>query len=370
MRTLSPRRRRRAPRAPSSPTDAGGPFRSLLSDYRLTAAAEGSAPETLRTQTQSIARFIRWAETSGVRGPAQVSPQIVQAYQRHLNQYRKRDGQPLSIGAQLVSLAALKAWFKWMVRERDLPANPAGWIRLPRLPANLPAAILGLPTIEALLALADTGTATGLRDRALFELLYATGVRRMELANLVLQDIDLSEGVVMVRLGKGRKDRLLPVGQRACRWIGAYLDRARPALRTQSSGAALFIDEFGRPLGSRYLGDLTRRYLEAAGVRARGSCHLFRHAMATHMLDNGADIRHIQAMLGHARLETTQIYTRVAIGKLKAVHAATHPTAGLVGGGPAAPVPAPPSGSAPRGAVADPAAAAENVPMSGTRKPG
>lgn len=182
MRTLSPRRRRRAPRIPTSPTDAGGPFRSTLSDYRQTTAAEGSAPETLRTQTQCIARFIQWAEAAGIGDCTEVSPRTVEAYQRHLNQYRKRDGQPLSIGAQLVSLAALKAWFKWMVRERDLPSNPAGWIRLPRLPANLPAAILGLPTIEALLSLADTGSPTGLRDRALFELLYATGVRRMELA--------------------------------------------------------------------------------------------------------------------------------------------------------------------------------------------
>lgn len=362
MRTLSPMRRRRAPRIPSCRIDAEGPFRTMLSNYRLTAAAEGSAPETLRTQTQCIARFIQWAEASGIGDHAGVSPRTVQAYQRHLNQYRKRDGKPLSIGAQLVSLAALKAWFKWMVRERDLPANPAGWIRLPRLPANLPAAILGLPTIEGLLALADTGTSTGLRDRALFELLYATGLRRMELVNLALEDIDLSDGVVMVRHGKGRKDRLLPVGRRACHWIGAYLGKARPMLRTQASGAALFIDEFGRPLSSRYLGDLARRYLDAAGVRARGSCHLFRHAMATHMLDNGADIRHIQAMLGHARLETTQIYTRVAIGKLKAVHAATHPTASLNGLQPVAPNPFLQAGSAAPGAIANSAAPVENAP--------
>ena len=130
----------------------------------------------------------------------------------------------------------------------------------------------------------------------------------------------------MIRSGKGRRDRLVPLGELATAWIVRYLRETRPLLHTGEAGNALFIDELGRALTPRYLGDLVRRYFEHAGVAARGACHLFRHAMATHMLDNGADIRHIQAILGHARLETTQIYTRVSIKKLKEVHAATHPT--------------------------------------------
>jgi integrase/recombinase XerD len=127
-----------------------------------------------------------------------------------------------------------------------------------------------------------------------------------------------------VRLGKGSKDRLIPVGARACAWIARYVEEVRPQLAIRSDELALFLTDYGEPFEKNRLGDLVRRYLRHAGI-AQGSCHAFRHAMATHMLENGADIRFIQAMLGHSELSTTQIYTQVSIGKLKEIHAATHP---------------------------------------------
>lgn len=215
------------------------------------------------------------------------------------------------------------------VRKGRLLSNPAAYLRLPRLPAILPATILSVAKVEAVIALADTSRPLGLRDRAVLETFYSAGIRRMELVNLTLADVDVGEGLAMVRRGKGQKDRLVPLGARACSWIARYLKEARPHLLSETVTDTLFINEFGEPLNPRYLGDLVRRYLENAGITTRGACHVFRHAMATHMLDNGADIRHIQAILGHARLETTQIYTRVSIKKLKEVHAATHPAANL-----------------------------------------
>jgi len=160
-------------------------------------------------------------------------------------------------------------------------------------------------------------------------LLYGSGLRLEECLELRVKDIDFDRNEIMIRRGKGQKDRLVPLGARACLWIARYVRDSRPTLSVGGAFDALFIDEFGRELSPRYLGDLARRYLENAGVTTRGACHVFRHAMATHMLDNGADIRHIQAILGHARLETTQIYTRVSIRKLKEVHAATHPAGKL-----------------------------------------
>lgn len=170
----------------------------------------------------------------------------------------------------------------------------------------------------------DIATPWGLRDRAILETLYSTGIRRMEMTRLTLYDVDLAQGTVMVRQGKGAKDRLIPIGARACAWIARYLEEVRPLLATRSDELALFLTDYGESFEKNRLGDLVRRYLRHAGI-PHGSCHAFRHAMATHMLENGADIRFIQAMLGHSELSTTQIYTQVSIGKLKEIHTATHP---------------------------------------------
>jgi integrase/recombinase XerD len=158
----------------------------------------------------------------------------------------------------------------------------------------------------------------------MLEVLYSTGLRRTELANLRRYDADLSRLIVFVREGKGRKDRVVPLGERAGLWLDKYMAQSRP----QFIGAecdALFVNDYGEPVTPDYLASKVRRYMEEAGIDKPGSCHLFRHACATHMLDNGADIRFIQAMLGHAALSSTERYTHVAIGKLQQIHAATHP---------------------------------------------
>jgi len=149
-------------------------------------------------------------------------------------------------------------------------------------------------------------------------------MRRSELARLTLYDLDPERGTVMVRMGKGRKDRLIPVGERACAWVRRYLDDVRPLLAVGEDRQTLFLTDYGEPFENNRLSDMVKRHMQHAGIR-HGGCHAFRHAMATHMLENGADIRYIQAILGHSELSTTQIYTHVAIGQLQAVHTLTHP---------------------------------------------
>jgi len=156
-------------------------------------------------------------------------------------------------------------------------------------------------------------------------ILYSTGLRRAELARLELTDIDRQRGTILVRCGKGRKDRVVPIGQRALRWLDKYLVETRPVLAVDPAVAHLFITHYGRPIHVNHLSLLVRGYLVRAGVTKRGSCHLFRHTAATLMLENGADIRFIQALLGHTCLSTTEIYTHVSIGQLQKVHAKTHP---------------------------------------------
>ncbi len=178
--------------------------------------------------------------------------------------------------------------------------------------------------IDSGLAVPDVRSPVGLRDRALMELLWSTGIRRREAAELSLASVDWERGVVKVCLGKGGRDRVVPVGQRALDWLRRYLDTARPSMNPGSC-LRLFVTSAGRPFSTNGLGNLVHDHLVKAGHPTAGGCHAFRHAMATAMLDHGADIRFVQEMLGHQRLETTLIYTHVSIGKLKAVHRSTHP---------------------------------------------
>ena len=169
----------------------------------------------------------------------------------------------------------------------------------------------------------------GLRDRAILEVFYSTGMRRMELAGLKLYDLDAERGTVMIRQGKGKKDRMIPMGARAFAWVGRYVDEARPRLVIAGDDGTVFLTNLGTPFEPGRLTQLVRDYIDAAETGKRGSCHLFRHTCATLMLEGGADVRFIQQQLGHAELSTTQIYTQVSIRMLKEVHTRTHPGASL-----------------------------------------
>jgi len=212
-----------------------------------------------------------------------------------------------------------------LVRQRYLEHNPASELQLPREEKRLPRHALSVTEIEAVLALPDIHGPIGLRDRVIMEVFYSTGLRRWELARLELTDVDHQRGTVLVRCGKGRKDRVVPIGQRALRWLDKYLAEARPQLLQDPTVPAVFVTCHGRPIHVNHLSLLVRNYLVRGGITKRGSCHLFRHTTATLMLEAGADIRFIQALLGHTCLTTTQIYTHVSITKLCQIHRQTHP---------------------------------------------
>jgi integrase/recombinase XerD len=180
---------------------------------------------------------------------------------------------------------------------------------------------------EQVLAVPDITTTAGLRDRAIIETFYGTGIRRAELAHLNLRDLDVERRTLTVRQGKGRKDRMIPIGQRALAWIDHYLTESRPRLTGADDDGTVFLTFDGTGFSLDRLTQLVRDHVTASGVGKQGACHLFRHTLATLMLEGGADIRYIQAMLGHAELSTTQIYTQVSIRALQAVHTATFPAA-------------------------------------------
>jgi integrase/recombinase XerD len=276
-------------------------------------------------RADALRRFIRWADERGIPRPQDVTRPILERYRRHLYHYRKENGEPLSFATQQQRLIPLRAFFKWLARENHILSNPASELELPRVHRKLPTHILSADDVEAVMAQTQLHGDFGLRDRAILETLYSTGIRRSELINLKLYDIDVKNGSLMVRQGKGQKDRYVPLGSRAIQWLKRYLEDIRPSIVIEPDEGYVFVHEFGEPFSKNRLSDMIKKHLRAAGVDKPGAAHLFRHAMATHMLTNGADIRFIQAILGHAQLTTTEIYTHVTIAKLKEVHAMTHP---------------------------------------------
>jgi integrase/recombinase XerD len=185
--------------------------------------------------------------------------------------------------------------------------------------------VLSQAEAEQILAVPDLADPLGLRDRVMLELFYATGLRRSELAGLRVFDLDVERLTLAVRQGKGRKDRMIPTGERAAVWAARYLNDVRPKLALEPDDGVLFLTVDGTIFSPDRLTGLVSDYVKRSGVGKPGACHLFRHTMATLMLEGGADIRFIQQMLGHAELTSTQVYTHVSIGELKRVHATTHP---------------------------------------------
>ena len=285
----------------------------------------GHSKDTYRRRHAALRRFIHWCDVRDLHQPQEITKPILERYQRHLYYYRKSDGQPLSHGSQLGMLTPLRAFFKWLARENHILYNPASELELPRKLRRLPKTILSLDELEAIFNQTDIETDEGVRDRAIMELFYSTGMRRMELVKLTIYDIDPKRMIVMIREGKYGKDRYIPVGERALRWVEKYQNEVRPSLVVGHDDGTLFLTDKGQAFRRSTLAGRVKRYIKKAGLEVQGSCHLFRHAMATHMLENGADVRFIQAMLGHEDLNTTQIYTQVSIKKLAEIHAATHP---------------------------------------------
>jgi integrase/recombinase XerD len=303
----------------------------MMGRYLEWIGTRGYAAMTVRGRGYDLGYFRQWCDDRGITSPQEVTQAVLERYQSflHYSQNKTKKGQKLSPKTQHLRLTTLQRFFQWLSKYNHISCNPASELVLPKLGSRLPRAVLTIREIEKVLNGVDLESPLGLRDRAMLETLYSTGIRRMELCNLKNQDLNLEEGFVMVREGKNNKDRVVPIGERAIAWLDKYLWELRPQLAPDPDYGLVFLTKEGKPINPKHLTVIAYKYVKLAGLGKSGSCHLFRHTMATLMLDGGADIRYIQEMLGHVKLETTQVYTHVSKKKLKEVHKKTHPGANL-----------------------------------------
>lgn len=286
------------------------------------------SPRTVEHYVFDVRFLLAWLSRRGVALTG-VRTQDLQAYQAELCVMRKKDDRPYTPGSQQVKLIGMKAFFRFLYKRGYVLSDPAAVIELGRLPKRLPRVILSEQEARLLVQAPDTKTPLGLRDRAILETLYATGLRVGELMRLGLLDVDTEERIVRVLLGKGGKDRNVPLTHAAAQAIEAYLAKGRPHLAKGKpwERALLFLGKQGGGLKSAVVGRVVDKWAKRAGIKKRVTCHTFRHTVATHLLRHRADIRHIQALLGHKSLSTTELYTRVEISDLKRVVERAHPRA-------------------------------------------
>ena len=313
----------RARRTPTTVTELAG----LHLDHLRTI---GRAEATVDSRRRELSHLARWLSDRGVDRAVDVDRELMAAWALRLARRRKADGTVLRRSTRHVRLVRVREFFRWLHRTGLILTDPSVVIEPPRYHKRLPKAVLTAREAERVLAQPDVSTPLGLRDRSLLEALYSTGMRRQEAAGLRLCDVDAERALVTVRRGKGGKDRTVPIGRRALLWMGRYVSQARPGLLALAGSGGrdpgeVWLSTRGRPMPPRSLSPIASGHVDAAEIGKRGSCHLFRHTAATLMLENGADVRFIQELLGHASLETTQAYTHVAISGLRKVHAATHP---------------------------------------------
>jgi integrase/recombinase XerD len=278
---------------------------------------KGLSENTRSAYSRDLVRYLDYLEISGRQNPADVSPADIAAFMVTL--------QKLSVGPRSRSrcLSAIRMFHKFLMIENYAESNPATIIDAPRSLHKLPQFLEGRE-VDALFAACQGGAGEDSRDRAMLELLYATGLRVSELVNLKLREVNLDSGYLMT-VGKGNKERLVPIGESARERVADYLDGSRHLFDKQQRSPYIFLSRLGGSMSRQAFWNIIKKRSQMAAIRKSISPHTLRHSFATHLLENGADLRSVQIMLGHADLSSTQIYTHVTRERLKRLHQQIHP---------------------------------------------
>lgn len=284
-------------------------------------AVKGASPHTIKAYAEDLSQFIEFAVTQGVTDIHAADPVLLRSFLAHLQSLG------LARASRARKTATLRSFFSYLAKQSLLPHSPAVGLGSVKTERRLPK-YLRADEMEVLLAAPDAGTPLGLRDRALLETLYASGMRAGELVSLCLSDVDYDEGVIRV-IGKGDKERVTLLGRQAIFALERYVRKGRPELvvMAEKDEGALFVNRYGGRLSDRGVRKLFDRYCAAASSHLKITPHVLRHTFATHLLSNGADLRLIQELLGHASVATTQMYTHVTTERLQEVYEKAHPRA-------------------------------------------
>jgi len=311
------------------------PFNNLLFSYTEHLKILNRSKTTITNYIWALKKFFTYLQNNGITRLNRITSGTIKNYRSHLAEDKDKTGKPRYSGSTVSRfISQLKTWFDYLEQTSQILINPAEYIKLPNKAAALPGVILTAPEMEKLLNQPNLSTRKGIRDKTVFEVLYSTGIRLDELCGLTIYDADLKQGLLRVK-GKGAKDRVVPMGKHAVRLLKEYLKQIRPYYTKpkkkykRKKGIIqtniLFVGIKGYPIDRHQIQRFIKKHCNSARIRKNVTAHSFRHTFATHMLKNGADIRTVQLLLGHASLNTTQIYLKTTGIEIKQTHKNHHP---------------------------------------------
>ena len=301
-------------------------IKKLLDEFEKYLRVRGFARTTIANQVRNVRWFCEWIEKEKIGTPLNASRSDLMKWAQTLLDLPKRRGEgTISTATQAMHIQAIRSFYGFLVRAGYLMADPAAHIPIPRTANRLPRDVPTEKEMQRILSIPDTMTARGYRDRAVMELFYGSGIRSSELRKLQVKDVNVKEEIVFVREGKGRKDRVVPIGPAAAEYVGGYIRNVRPLFLRHPKDRTVFLTVNGKRFGGTTLKEILDCYMDRPKIEKRVTPHSFRHACASHMVRNGADIRYVQELLGHESLETTEQYVRLEAVDLAEAHRKFHP---------------------------------------------
>ncbi len=300
-------------------------IRKLIPDYLKNLKALGRSYYTIRGAKYGLRDFVSFLEIEQMDALEDLTADVLREYQQELAFRLTAKGRLLSLRSQSQHLGVVKGFTRFLTDRDYLVHDPGEAIQLPKKTKRLPKTILSQSEIKRLLDAPGSRSNSGYRNRIILEILYDTAIRRAEIAGIKLADLDLAAGYIHIR-GKGNKDRVVPLSKRVCEMVQNYILMVRPAFVNGKDPGYLILNRWGAKMNANGIWAVVKRCAQLAGSKKNVTTHTFRHTCATHMLKNGAPVRHIQELLGHESLESTQIYTHVTINDLKAIHSKYHPS--------------------------------------------